>query len=76
MEVMERAVVVGWVPMVGGLFADGSDGQEDELEDVRRGRIHPSTGPEVAESNKVDPNSVDEDDLEAALRRAGIKPMR
>jgi hypothetical protein len=75
MESLERAAVVRWVPLVGGLFADGSDGQEDELEDVRRGKLDRSTGPEVAESNKVDPDSKDEDDLEAALRRAGIKPM-
>ena len=70
MEMQEASV--GW-------WVDGFDGQEDELEDVKKGKLDAPTDDEpekeIVETNKVDPGSKSEDDLASAQRRAGLRPM-
>ena len=57
MTTQQQGILEGWSGAPGGMWLDGLDGQEDELEDVAEGRLDPSTDTEGSGSTVIRPNS-------------------
>ena len=60
--------------------ADGLDGQEDELEDVSKGKLQPPTDDEKQKEIDDKPHAFEhgdltKDSLEDLEKKAGIRPM-
>ena len=71
MTTQQQGFMDGLSGMRAGMWLDGLDGQEDELEDVQKGKLDPATDDEVPGDVVIRPNheqvadeKADEDDEE------------
>jgi hypothetical protein len=71
MNTQQQASLDGWNGIRAGMWLDGLDGQEDEIEDVGKGKLDPKHDDEVPGDVVIRPNheqvadeKADEDDEE------------
>ncbi len=73
---MQQVLINSFSGMCAGMWLDGFDGQEDELDDVRKGKLNPTGSGEVvirpnrdqiAETKADEDEEMIEEDLETRM---------